>query len=71
MAEEDEIDDKTQHEQYDYSYIDPLTSIGFKVESDSIYYIYPPKELSTYPMYLENPEKHGKNVIFVNWNNNQ
>ena len=62
MAEEEEIDDKTQQEQYDYSYIDPLTSIGFKVESDSIYYIYPPKELSTYPMYIENPEKHAKNV---------
>ena len=62
MAEEEEIDDKTQQGQYDYSYIDPLTSIGFNVESDSIYYIYPPKELSTYPMYIENPEKHAKNV---------
>ena len=62
MAEEDEIDDKMQQEQYDYSYIDPLTSIGFQVGSDSIYYIYPPKELSTYPMYIENPEKQGKNV---------
>ena len=62
MAEEDEIDDKSPQEQYDYSYIDPLTSIGFQVESNSIYYIYPPKELSTYPMYIENPEKHGKNV---------
>ena len=62
MAEEDEIDDKSPQEQYDYSYIDPLTSIGYQVESNSIYYIYPPKELSTYPMYIENPEKHGKNV---------
>ena len=62
MAEEDEIDDKSPQEQYDFSYIDPLTSIGFQVESNSIYYIYPPKELSTYPMYIENPEKHGKNV---------
>ena len=62
MAEEDEIDDKSPQEQYDYSYIDPLTSIGFQVESNSIYYIYPPKELSTYPMYIENSEKHGKNV---------
>ena len=62
MAEEDEIDDKSPQEQYDYSYIDPLASIGFQVESNSIYYIYPPKELSTYPMYIENPEKHGKNV---------
>ena len=62
MAEEDEIDDKSPHEQYDYSYIDPLTAIGFQVEPDSIYYIGPPKDLSTYPMYIENPEKHDKNI---------
>ena len=60
MTEEDEIDDK--YEQYDYTHIDPLSAIGFQVEPDSIYYINPPKELSTYPMYIEHPEKHDKNI---------
>ena len=68
MAEEDEIDDKSHHqgekdnEPYDYSQVDPLTAIGFHAEQNSIYFINPPKELSTYPMYIENPEKHEKNI---------
>ncbi len=65
MAEEDEIDHhaaEKDNEPYDYSQVDPLTAIGFHVEQNSIYFINPPKELSTYPMYIENPEKHEKNI---------
>ena len=68
MTEEDEIEDKAHHqgekdnEPFDYNYKDPLTAIGFQAEQDSIYYINPPKELSTYPMYIENPEKHEKKM---------
>ena len=64
---EDEEDLKSQqtekdNEPYDYSQVDPLTAIGFQVEQDSIYYLNPPKELITYPMYIENPEKHEKKM---------
>ena len=62
MAEEDDMDHHTGDEPYDYSQVDPLTAIGFHVEQDSIYFISPPKELSTYPMYIEKPEKHEKNI---------
>ena len=65
MAEEDEIEHhaaEKDNEPYDYSQVDPLTAIGFHVEQNSIYFINPPKELSTYPMYIENPEKHEKNI---------
>ena len=62
MTEEEEISGEKENDLNDYSQIDPLIAIGYQAEPDSIYYIYPPKELSTYPMYIENPEKHGKNV---------
>lgn len=66
MAEEDETEHhqvvEKENEPYDYSQIDPLTAIGFHPEKDSIYFINPPKELHTYPMYIENPEKHEKNI---------
>ena len=61
MADEDEIGEK-ENESYDYSQVDPLTAIGFHAEPDSIYYLTPPQEITTYPMYLENPEKHEKNI---------
>ena len=65
MAEEEEIDHHAGEkgtDPYDYIQVDPLTAIGFHVEQGSIYFINPPKELSTYPMYVENPEKHEKNI---------
>ena len=60
MIEEDEIE--INNEPYDYSQVDPLTAIGFQAEQGSIYFINPPKELSTYPMFIENPEKIEKNI---------
>ena len=69
MAEEEE-DLKSQqtekdNEPFDYSQVDPLTAIGFSAEPGDIYYINPPQELSTYPMYIENPQKIDKNKLGV------
>ena len=69
MAEEEE-DLKSQqtekdNEPFDYSQVDPLTAIGFSAEPGDIYYINPPQELSTYPMYIENPQKIEKNKLGV------
>ena len=66
MAEEEE-DLKSQqtekdNEPFDYTQVDPLTAIGFSAEPGDIYYINPPQELSTYPMYIENPQKTDKKV---------
>ena len=67
MDEEDDKDVKNQdnekeNDAFDYSYVDPLTAIGFSAEPGDIYYISPPQELSTYPMYIENPQKIEKTV---------
>ena len=62
MTEEEEISGEKENDLNDYSQIDPLLAIGYQAEPDSIYYINPPQELSTYPMYIENPEKKEKNI---------
>ena len=36
-----------------YSQNDPLEAIGYSAEPGDIYYMNPPKQLSTYPMYIE------------------
>ena len=69
MAEEEE-DLKSQqtekdNEPFDYNQVDPLTAIGFSAEPGDIYFINPPQELSTYPMYIENPQKIDKKKIGV------
>ena len=43
-------------------YQDPLASIGYSAQPGDIYYMNPPKELSTYPMYIDNPKKVEKTV---------
>jgi len=53
---ENEIDGKS------YSQIDPLAAIGFQAQPGDIYYMNPPKELSSYPMYIDNPKKVEKTV---------
>ena len=45
-----------------YSQNDPLEAIGYAAEPGDIYYMNPPKQLSTYPMYIENPKKVEKTV---------
>ena len=67
MAEEEEGDGKghqneKDNEPYDYNQVDPLAAIGYTAEPGDIYYMNPPQELSTYPMYIENPQKIEKKV---------
>ena len=45
-----------------YSQNDPLEAIGYQAEPGDIYYMNPPKQLSTYPMYIDNPKKMEKTV---------
>ena len=73
MTEEEEISGEKENDLNDYSQIDPLIAIVYQAEPDSIYYINPPQELSTYPMYIENPEKKRKKywfiyLLYIKWN---
>ena len=54
---ENEIDGKS------YSQVDYLAAIGFQAQPGDIYYMNPPKELSSYPMYIDNPKKVEKPVV--------
>ena len=45
-----------------YTQNDPLEAIGYQAEPGDIYYMNPPKQLSTYPMYIDNPKKVDKTV---------
>ena len=54
---ENEIDGKSS------SQVDYLAAIGFQAQPGDIYYMNPPKELSSYPMYIDNPKKVEKPVV--------
>ena len=45
-----------------YSQTDLLASIGFEAQPGDIYYMNPPKELSSYPMYIASPQKTDKTI---------
>ena len=45
-----------------YNQTDPLEAIGYQAEPGDIYYMNPPKQLNTYPMYIDNPKKVDKTV---------
>ena len=45
-----------------YLETDHLTNIGFQAQPGDIYYMNPPKELTSYPMYISNPKKCDKTV---------
>ena len=64
MAEnEGEINTAQQSNQnINYSQTDPLEAIGYAAEPGDIYYMNPPKQLSTYQMYIDNPKKVEKTV---------
>ena len=46
-----------------YSQTDYLAQIGFQAQPGDIYYMNPPKELSTYPVYIDNPKKMDKKPV--------
>ena len=54
--EDKEIDGKN------YSQTDYLASIGFQAQPGDIYYMNPQKELSSYPLFIDNPRKMDKTV---------
>ena len=45
-----------------YIQTDHLINIGFQAQPGDIYYMNPPKELNSYPMYISNPKKCDKTV---------
>ena len=45
-----------------YTQTDHLSSIGFQAQPGDIYYMNPPKDLQSYPMYIDNPRKTEKTV---------
>ena len=60
---EGEVNNTQQSNQnINYSQTDPLEAIGYAAEPGDIYYMNPPKQLSTYPMYIDNPKKVDKTV---------
>ena len=54
---EPETSQTSQQGQINYSQNDPLEAIGYQAEPGDIYYMSPPQQLSTYPMYIDNPKK--------------
>ena len=46
-----------------YSQTDYLAQICFQAQPGDIYYMNPPKELSTYPVYIDNPKKMDKKPV--------
>ena len=54
---ENEVDGKS------YSQVDHLAALGFEAQPGDMYYMNPPKELSSYPMYIDNPKKVEKPVV--------
>lgn len=55
-------EDQANGEQINYNQVDPLQAIGYSAEPGDIYYMNPPQELATYPMYIDNPQKGEKTV---------
>ena len=53
---------ETEVDATNYSQNDHLAAIGFQAQPGDIYYMNPPKELNSYPMYIDNPKKCEKTV---------
>ena len=56
------MDEGDFQNEFSKSQNDPLSAIGYSAEPGDIYYMKPPKQLSTYPMYIDNPKKMEKTV---------
>ena len=66
MADDREGNQNQGSSEINYSQNDPLEAIGYQAQTVDIYYMKPPKQLLTYPMYIDNPKK-GKNKWFLYW----
>lgn len=62
MSEENQITNEENIEPVDFRVQDPLAAIGFKAQPGEIYYIDPPRDLKTYPCYIDNPQKISKGI---------
>ena len=51
------MEEGTSNNQINNENIDPLEAISYSAEPGDVYYMNPPKALSTYPMYIDNPKK--------------
>ncbi len=60
--EENQSDKTNPSGGINYSQNDPLEAIGYQAEPGDIYYMNPPQQLSTYPMYIDNPKKIEKTM---------
>ena len=60
--EEKEPENNQTSGDVNYTQNDPLEAIVYQAEPGDIYYMNPPKQLSTYPMYIDNPRKIDKTV---------
>jgi len=56
------MEEKEPSGEINYSQNDPLAAIGYQAEPGDIYYMNPPPQLSTYPMYIDNPKKVEKTM---------
>jgi len=56
------MEEKEPSGEINYSQNDPLAAIGYQAEPGDIYYMNPPQQLSTYPMYIDNPKKVEKTM---------
>ena len=55
------MSNQIKEEEYS-SQVDHLANIGFQAKPGDIYYMNPQKELNTYPMYIDNPQKIEKTL---------
>ena len=62
MTEGEETTGEIEQSQTNYSQNDLLSSIIYSAQPGDIYYMNPPQELNTYPMYIDNPKKVEKTV---------
>ena len=62
MTEGEETTGEIEQSQTNYSQKDLLSSIIYSAQPGDIYYMNPPQELNTYPMYIDNPKKVEKTV---------
>ena len=62
MEDQEDTNAQQSGEKIDYNQNDPLAAIGYSAQPGDIYYMNPPKELCTYPMYIDNPKKVEKTV---------
>ena len=60
--EDGEINSNKGEGGLNFSQNDPLSAIGYSAKPGDLYYLNPPKDISTYPMHIDSPKKVEKTV---------